>query len=250
MRTANDVLAALGLPPGSRLDKRVPKKLLAEQGAFAAGDKRKVQDGVEELLWVAALKPSNIAVSEYRDGTREYLEIAVISVRLKPEASKARLMELEHRAIPNPVVLIAEQGSGIDLSLAHKRASAGEHGKVILDGEAVSVFLNETASAEKDLLGSLSVADQPSGNLFGLYQGWLDKLTAFRVAQVTGRFVATGDAAGRLEQFKEYEAIQEKLKELRAAASKERQINNRVEINLEVQRLEARLKNLAETLKR
>ena len=90
MKTVSDVLAALALPVDARLDKRVPKKMLAEQGAFAAGDKRKVQDGIQDLIWVAALKPSNIAVAEYRDASREYLEIAVLSVILKSDATKAR----------------------------------------------------------------------------------------------------------------------------------------------------------------
>jgi len=250
MTMVSDVLTALALPAECRLDKRVPKKMLAEQGAFAAGDKRKVQDGVEELVWAAALKPSNIAVAEYHDAIREYLEIAVLSVILKPEASKSRLVELIHRAIPYPVILVADQGGGIDISLAHKRASEGEAGKVVLDNEIVSVSLNRTVAVEKDFLGSLSIAAQPSGNLFLIYQGWMDKLTAFKIAQITGGFVTTGDNTGRLEGFKEYEAIQGRLKELRNLAGKERQISRRVELNLEVQKLEARLKQLVETLKR
>ncbi len=250
MRMISDVLAALALPVQARLDKRVPKKLLVEQGAFAPGDRRKIQDGLEELVWAAALKPSNIAVAEYRDAVRESLEIAVLSVILKPEATKSRLVELIHRAIPYLVILVAEQGRCIDISLAHKRASEGEAGKVVLDGEIVSVSLNGAVAVEKDFLGSLSVATQPLGNLFVLYQGWMDKLTAFKVAQITGGFVTTGDTAGRLECFKEYEALQDKLKELRGLAGKERQISRRVELNLEVQQLDARLKQIVEILKR
>ena len=250
MRTVSDVLAALALPAQARLDKRVPKKLLVEQGAFVPSDKRKVQDGVDELVWVAALKPSNIAVAEYHDAVREYLEIAVLSVVIKPEVTKARLIELIHRTIPYPVVLVSEQSGTIDLSLAHKRASEGEAGKVVLDGDIVSVSIGDAAAVEKDFLGSLSAAAQPSGNLFLLYQGWMDKLTAFKVAQITGGFVTTGDASGRLVSFKEYETIQDRLKDLRGLAMKERQISRRVELNLEVQQLETRLKQLVETLKR
>lgn len=51
------LLTALDLPASSRVDRRVPKNLLAEQGAPTANDRRKIQDGIEELSWVAASSP-------------------------------------------------------------------------------------------------------------------------------------------------------------------------------------------------
>ncbi len=113
------VIAALALPPETRVDKRVPKKLLVEQGAPTASDKRQIQDGIEELTWIAALKPSNIGVPAYRDDVREYLEIAVLMAELRTTAKAGRLKELIHRAIPYPVVLLAAQRKTISLSLAH-----------------------------------------------------------------------------------------------------------------------------------
>ena len=46
---------------------------------------------------------------------------------------------------------------------------------------------------EKDFLGSLSLSSQPSVNLFKLYQGWLDKVSAMAAASVTGKY-SIGDA--------------------------------------------------------
>ena len=57
------ILDALTLPPDSRVDQRVPKKLLLEQGAPTVADKRQISAGIEELLWIAALKPTNIGIS-------------------------------------------------------------------------------------------------------------------------------------------------------------------------------------------
>ena len=41
------LINALALPPDARLDRRVPKKLLLEQGAPTAGDKRSLQEGID-----------------------------------------------------------------------------------------------------------------------------------------------------------------------------------------------------------
>src|ERR1035441_10112431 len=127
------VINALALPADARVDQRVPKKLLTEQGAPTAADKRQIQDGIEEMIRVAALKPTNIAVPAFRDDVREYLEIAVLAVTLRSAAKPSRLIELIHRAIPYPLVLVVAHGGAVSLSLAHKRWSQGETGKVVIE---------------------------------------------------------------------------------------------------------------------
>ena len=64
--TVDDLIQALGLPESTRLNQRVPKKLLAEHGAATAADKRQIQDGVDEIVWLAALKPHLIGVPPLR----------------------------------------------------------------------------------------------------------------------------------------------------------------------------------------
>src|ERR1035441_3966484 len=93
------VINALALPADARVDQRVPKKLLLEQGAPTAADKRQIQDGIAEMVWVAALKPTNIAVPAFRDDVREYLEIAVLAITLRPAAKPTRLIRSEERRV-------------------------------------------------------------------------------------------------------------------------------------------------------
>jgi hypothetical protein len=107
-----DVIAALALPADTRVERRVPKKLLLEQGAPTAGDKRQIQEGIEDLIWVAALKPNNIGVPAFRDEAREYLEIAVLTVALRDIAKASRLTELIHRVIPYPGVVGSNPAGG------------------------------------------------------------------------------------------------------------------------------------------
>lgn len=122
--SAGGLIAALGLPPAALVGQRVPKKLLLEHhGAPTAADKRLVAEGIDAIHWLAALKPANCGVPDYRDGTREYLEIAVLRLGLRSGTREARLVELLHRAVPYPVVLVVEAGPAVSLSLAHKRAA-------------------------------------------------------------------------------------------------------------------------------
>ena len=236
------VINALALPPDARVHKRVPKKLLTEQGAPTAADKRQIQDGIEELLWVAALKPTNIAVPAFRDEVREYLEIAVLSATLHAGAKPTRLIELIHRAIPYPLVLVAAHGDTVTLSLAHKRWSQGETGKVVIeDVHRTAPFRPDAPTA---FLASLAVSSLPNRDLFALYQGWLDRVAALEAAQITGTF-APPDSPDRASALRKgldtYARLQRDLAVLRAQAEKEKQLNRRVELNLEIKRLEAKL---------
>jgi hypothetical protein len=262
--TATSVIAALCLPPDTRVEQRVPKKLLVENGAPTAADKRQINDGIEELLWLAALKPATIGVPAYCDETREYLEIAVLSLTLRPGAKAVRLTELIHRAIPYPVFLIQTQPTGLMLSLAHLRWSQGQSGQTVLDSPLVVASLNEaekmgeeetsdtapsplppvSSSPLLSFLHSLSLTSQPRQHLRALYQGWMERFEAYAAARLTGSFTSATDAAAaerRRAALAEHERLTRGIASLRARAAKESQLNRRVELNLQMKQFESRL---------
>jgi hypothetical protein len=243
--TPEQLLAALNLPPAAVVGQRVPKKLLLENGAPTAADKRLINEGVEELRWTAVLKPSTCGVPEFRDAVREYLEIAVLHVRLRSTTRVGRVIELIHRAVPYPVLLIEEDADGRRLSLAHKRLALNEAAKVVLDGEPESVDL---ASANSEVaagfLQALSISRQPKGTLYALYQGWLDTALALKAAAITGQFTIH-DEASRVElrrrALHRVAELQDRIAVLRREAVKASQMARQVELNLQLRKLEGEL---------
>jgi len=266
--TADDVVKALALPERARVDQRVPKKMLAEHGAPTAADRRLLTDGIEELQWIAALKPGTVAIPEHRADGREYLEVAVLSVQVRATHGKAsqwlRLAELVHRAVPYPVLLIQTLVPGaatasddrpqppaaqLALSLAHKRPAQNEAGKLVLDGELVlSELLGPdpgAASVVGPLLEAMALDRQPHQDLMALYQGWMDCLTAAEAARLTGNFRlpnGTTAAAAQRDALRACQRLEQEAARLRNLAAKERQIAKQVDLNLELQRLDARLR--------
>ena len=240
--TAAELIAALELPAGAFVDQRVPKKTLAEHGATTASARKQIQDGVEELRWVAALKPTTSGVPVYRDGVREYLEIAVLHLRMRPEAKPTQLVPLVHRAIPYPVVLVASGEGLIAVSLAHKRWSQGERDQVVLDGDVVEarVTPEDTGERLRSFCSHLALAQQPRNTLYDLYQGWLDTLLAMQTARVLGDLTlprSREHAEARREALLECARLESEMTSLRAAAAREKQLPRQVEINLQLKRL-------------
>ena len=243
---ASLLLDALDLPATARVDKRVPKTLLLEHGAPTAADKRQINEGIEQLVWVAAIKPTTIGVAEYRDELREVLEIAVLQITLRATAKVGRLIELVHRAVPYPVLLIAEQGSTVGLSAAHKRWSQAEAGKTVLEGDVVTVQWDAVQDNQRwpGFCDALALGQQPRINLQALYQGWIDTLLALQAARVTGAFAVPSNAVQaehRREALQESARLDKEIARLRATAAKEKQMARRVDLNLELKRLEAAL---------
>jgi hypothetical protein len=252
MTTEAGILAivdALGLPPEARVDARVPKKLLVEQGAPTAADRRAIQDGIDELQWLAACKPSTIGVPAFTDDTRDYLEIAVVACAFRPGAKAGRLIELIHRAIPYPVLLVTTDEQGLVLSAAHKRHAEREAGKVVIERvvSTAALRLEKLNSQEQAFLQSLALAKQSRRDLFTLYEGWLARIEALNAARLNGAFAAFDDAASierRRAALEAHSRLTREIVGLRAKATREKQMNRRVDLNLNIRRLESEIQTV------
>lgn len=242
--TPFDPFTALALPPDACVARRVPKTLLTEHGAFAAGDRRRIREGIQELRWLAALKPATAGIAEYRDAGREYVEIAVLQLDLRPGLRSDRLVELVHRAVPYPVLLITWLDGTPELSLAHKRRSLGDAAKTVIDGEIVIARLCHECPAESSAAfrDALALAGQAQGTLKDLYQSWIDTVQAFRAAMITGGFhlpLTSAAAADREAALREYRYLDDRIATIHTIASNEKQMSRRAELNMELARLRA-----------
>jgi hypothetical protein len=248
--TLDHLIAAFELPASCRVDQRVAKKLFLENGAPTTADKKAIQAGLEEVRWIATLKPATIGIAAFKDDSRDYSEIALLTVRFRPDAKAPRLTELIHRAIPYPLVLLA--GEPAVLSLSHKRLSLGESGKVVLDGD-----LHRTAPIVSGLpgldafLAELPVARHSAPHCLALYQSWIDRLTALRAASVTGSYpvdLPNSQASVVNDALNEHDLILRDITNLRSRAAKEKQLSRRVDLNLRLKELESQLQSLSNSL--
>jgi len=237
------LVAALGYPENAAVNQRIPKKMLVETGVATAADKRAITAGIDEIHWLAALKPVTVGIPAYQDEARDYLEIAILSIKLRPEAKASRIAELVHRAV---LLLLDERradGPTLTLSLAHKRWAQNEADKTVLDGDLLEVSLD--SSSQPDLLrrftSALSLDQQPHLSLHALYQGWMDTVIALKAALITGVFTASltpEQAAARHQALLHVKKLQAEIARIKALAAKEKQMSRQVELNMALKRLE------------
>lgn len=240
--TGADVIAALDLPKSARVDRRVPKSLLAERSAATAADKRAIASDIEALAWIAALKPSTVGMPAFRDDERVYGEVEVMSLSLREGAKRERLTELVHRAIPYPVLLIAETVSQTAVNTAHLRWSHAEGEKTVLVGGVVTAAWERAAAppVPEGFRSALSLSALPSTSLLALYQGWMDVLVSFQAWRVTGVFTLPHSplqAEMRREALATLAQLDAEVTRLRSEASRTTQVARMADINVALKRL-------------
>lgn len=245
---ADRIVESFGLPKESRIDRRLPKATIAEHGSSTPRDKRLIKDGVDQVTWVAALKPSTVSIAPYRDEEREYLEIAVVHAVLRGDSGRDRIFAITHRSIPYPVALVAETPSSVALSFANKRWSKSQPEAMVLDGDVVTMsFDTDEVPFCEPLLETLNVSWHPEASFFDLYQRWIDAVTASLAAALTGRFEPMRDPerrARRMDALRHYRRLESEAGRLKTAASRERQMSRRVTLNQQLRRLEHELQEL------
>lgn len=244
------VIDALALPANTLVNQRIPKKSLVEHGASTTTDKRQILDGIEDLHWVAALKPSNIGVPAFQDTERNYLEIAVLTAAFRPHAKVSRLTEVIHRAVPYPLLLLSSYHDDtleIAISTAHKRFAQNEAGKFVVE-EVVNTnhidFDAAPSSFTQAFLASLALSRLPTRNLFLFYQGWIDRIVGLSAAKISGRFDLPKSpecAVQMRESIANYSQTLAELSALRKQADKEKQMNRLVKLNINIKQLECKL---------
>lgn len=238
-----DVVDALDLPSAALVGKRVSKRLLSSHAASTPADTRKIESDIEEVQWIASLKPTTVAAPAFEDDSRQYLEIAVLSVELRGTPARQRLIEIIHRAIPHPVMLIDSLGGSTNLSGAAKRWSLAAAREVVLEPPTYTapVSLLEDHDRTDDALRKfLSLASRSFRDMFDVYDHWLDIICMANAAERTDRLVplvAVADRLARREALAAVGRLDVAIAGLRAEAQRASQMSHRVELNLRIQEL-------------
>lgn len=276
------VYAALRLPAEVAVDERVPKKILLENVLLPAPDRRLIQDGLEELRFLATLKPNLCGVAAYQAPAIpadaddiDLAEIVVLSARLRPvgAAATTRLLELLHRTIPYPILLLAELAGpadssavpgGVIVSLARKRQAQNAADRLTLlevlhsepihlgppSGVTEPVAPYELAidqpprSGTAAYLAALALPIVAAPHLRALYQSWLDRTVALAAAGISGRYCAPAtpaQAAALREALTTHSRLKQEQATLRSQAGREKQLNRRATLNLRLRQLDTEL---------
>ena len=221
------------LPAACEVDRPVYKKMFYDNAELSKADKALFGDVIDRVTWLYCLKPESIPIKPYLDETRDYPELEILEVTLTAEKGLRRIAEIIMRAIPYPMLLIFRLDEQAQVWAAHQRMNLADSEKLTLEDFVSTDWLTETSP----LWAALDAQKQRFTNYYDFYADWVDAISVFNAqTKIHADAGLTGEDARRL--LAEQEQREAKIAALRAELKKETQFNRRVEINIEIKRLE------------
>ena len=224
----------LNVPAACIVDNLIYKKLFYENADLSAADKKLFAENINKITWRYSLKPENCFVKPYKDEVREYGEVEIIETALTRQAGEKRIAEIIMHTIPYPMFLVLKYEESAQLWAAHQRSSQNDSEKNVLEEPVCTAWL-DSAELEK-LSAALDFQKLRNGNFYELYSDMVDGISMFNAHQSGMVAVADGDEARAL--LAQRQATEAKIAALRAELKKETQFNRKVELNMEIKRLE------------
>lgn len=228
-----DMYKCLNIPDSCFIGNTIYKKLFYENADLSTNDKSLFTDTINKVTWLYCLKPETINISAYKDEVREYPEVEVIEVLLHKDYKLKRIAEIIMRTIPYPMVLIFRLEGKVKFYVAHQRINQSDSSKNTIE-EFISTDWLESDSA---LFDKLDIKQMRFTNFYALYSDIVDTISIYNLSTI----IPTDDnitGAEARELSAQIEDIEQEITSLRAKLKKETQFNRKMELNIEIKRLE------------
>lgn len=221
------------IPETCRVDSKIHKKLFYENADLSKRNQELFTQSIDKITWCYALKPENLHVAAYQDEIRDYPEIEVIEVLLREEKGLNRIAEIVMRTIPYPMLLIFKLDKKIRLYVAHQRTSQSDSSKNTLEELIATGWLE----AESDLFEKLNIKNMRFTDFYALYSDLVDVISIYKLSEVMKTKDAITGAEAR-ELSAKLEGLEQKIFKLQSQLKKETQFNRKMELNIEIKKLE------------
>lgn len=229
----------LNLPDSTYVGNTIYKKLFYDHAELGSRDRAIFTENIKKITWLYCLKPETINIAIYKDELRDYQEIEVIEVDLNRESRLRRIAEIIMRTIPYPMLLIFKLGEQLLLYVAHQRLSQSDSSKNTIDEFIATGWLDR----DSDLFNKLDIRRLRFTNLYTLYSDLVDIISIHNVSDIISKEkLISGTEARQLAS--KLDEIDNQIDLLRSRLKKDIQFNRKMELNIEIKRLERDKNNL------
>lgn len=223
----------LNIPKTCEVGSTIFKKLFYEKADLSSADKNLFVDNINKITWAYCLKTENINILPYNDSNRDYSEIEVIEVELIKEDKLNKIAEIIMKAIPYPMLLIFKFGDKFKFYVAHQRVNQNDNSKNTIDELICTEWLDITSP----LFNMLDIKQMRLTNFNTLYSDIVDVISIHNASIIlSSNANLSGEEARQVTS--KIEAIEREISSLRTKLQKETQFNHKMELNIQIKKLE------------
>jgi hypothetical protein len=234
-----DDYSFLNIPDSCYIGSTIYKKLFYQNANMSSSDKSLFTDVINKIVWLYCLKPETINIPAYKDEVREYPEFEVIEVLLHKDYRLDRIAEIIMRTIPYPMLLIFKLEDKRRLYVAHQRISQSDSTKNTIE----ELIATDWLESDSELLAKLDIKQMRFTNIYTLYSDIVDVISIYNLSVIMPTDDTISGAEAR-ELSAKIEDIEQKIASLRSKLKRESQFNRKMELNIEIKKLEQRKNEL------
>jgi len=236
------LLDKLHIPSSCKINRKLFKKQFIENFSLSAVEKKIISEDVENITLEYLLNKDNINIVPFNDEENDYSEIAFIRVEL---LSTKRLKKLSNiiQYIPYPLIVVFANENKIYISISPKRVNKNDSSKLVVEESYFTewIDLDNSTEIEQEFLESLEIKNHPFTNFYEFYNSYLNKLIAFNASQYTGSLEQSEDTK---EVLREIQEVELSVVDIISKIKKETDIRDKVNLNIELKKLNEKLENL------
>lgn len=246
----------LQIPERMLLRKKLPKSFFLKNFDLSTPEKKLLSDDIEGMELLANIKPVNSNIPVFIEDDLIYEEIQVMTCTLsRPDLEKTapKVSNLFQKYIPYPILLVVEEESNFVLTTAEKRVNQNDRAKRTIESNFIGPVLSKLYRNEKhEALNTLiRFAALDATNLYTLYSSFTNALVKLQAAELIGSVsMRTGvRSTEEMDLLKEIETLKSDIQKLSNQVKSETQLNKRVALNMDIQKLRLRLETCKQTLR-
>lgn len=245
----------LNLPERCLLNQKLTKAFFLKNFELTASEKKRLNNKVESMLWLASLQPGNTNIPAIVSSDYSYEEIQVITVKVPNgdvEKEGKKYAEFVHKHIPYQLLLIVEDDAQFIFSLTDKRVNQADKNKRTIEHFFHSPILsklykNETSEA---FYKTVTFTELDKTNLETTYKSYVQAVIQLQASALTGSFQKKSyrRTEEEMELLEMVEEMEQEITGLKNQLKKETQINGKVKLNVEIQEKRQKIEKIKNKL--
>ena len=197
--------------------KAIPKSVFTRQANLTARQQRLLTN-VERVALIGTLTHATTGMPTHIDDTYDVQSILVLGLNLRETKNANEAIEIIHRALPHPTVLLVEQDRKALVSLAIPRKSLAEHDAMVVGYHVQTSWVDAYAPDTQALWEKLPYEAQPHGDLLAYAQGLGQNLALWNLREWVGNHarIAPSGMTNIREPLIRLETLNAEISQLRA----------------------------------
>lgn len=245
----------LKIPERNVIDKRLTKAFFLKNFDLSASEKKLLNNNIQEMHWLASIKPITANIPAVINDEYKYEEIQVMVCTVADntlETFAEKCMQLFQKYIPYQMLVIVEDSNGFKINVCDKRINKSDTTKRTIERYFTINTLSK--SYKNDLSDAfykaLDFGNLNKSNLELLYKSYIQAVVQFQSANVTGNYQIRSNARTQedIEYLQNIEQLEQDIISLSSQIKKESQLNEKVQLNIKIQMKRKEIQSLKDTL--